>query len=316
MTASSSLHTVACLGTGAMGHGVAFLCAKAGNAVRLFGRTDESLAKGLEGIRKACALYERYGLPMPAGGTKTILERVQGFTDAGEAAHGADFVMESVAESLAVKHAVFAEAEARCPEHAILATNTSSLSVSAVSAGLRRPERFVAVHFFNPPYLMPTVEVCPGPSTAPGVKEAAAAWVTSLGNMPIVLEKEVRGFLINRIQMACLREALYMVEQGWASAETVDRAIVHSLGRRYAVTGPIESAELGGLDVFNTVLDQLCPVLGKAEQASPLIKNAVAQGRFGAKTGGGLFDWPDERVAERMGKREAHLAARMKDTGE
>lgn len=301
-----AIRTVACLGTGTMGHAVAFLAARAGYMVRLFGRTPESVRRGLEGIERASALYRENGLLSAEEGA-ALRARVTGFAHLKEAVQGADLVMESVAEDLAVKHAVCKEVEAHCAPDAILGTNTSSLSLTAIAAALQRPERFLGIHFFNPPHLMPTVEVCPGPATLPPVRALAANWVASLGNMPVLLEKEVQGYLINRIQCACLREALHIVEQGWASAETVDKAVSLSLGRRYSVTGPLESADMGGLEVFSRVLEELNPELGAARDAGPLLRGAVARGDLGIKTGKGVYDWPEERVAERRKAREDSL---------
>ena len=307
----SEIRTVACLGTGTMGHGVAFLAAKAGYAVRLFGRSRESLERGMAGIDRAIALYAENDL-MPEGSGPAIKARVTGVTALEEAASGADLVVESVAEDMAVKHEVFAAMERHAAPGTILATDTSGLSPTAICSVLKRPEHFAVIHFFSPPYLMPTVEVCPGPATLPSVRALCVRWVESLGSVPIEMEKEVQGFLINRIQYACLREACHIVEQGWASAEMVDRAIVNSLGRRYAETGPFESADLGGLDIFATTLAQLGPSLCRATEASPVVAGPAALGNFGAKTGRGIYDWPEEKTAVRRKAREKMLVAFMK----
>ena len=160
---------------------------------------------------------------------------------------------------------------------------------------------------------MPPVEISPIPATLPEVRALGARWVESLGNVPVLLEKDVQGFILNRIQAACLREALYIVEQGWASAETVDKAVGLSLGRRYTVTGPIESADMGGLDIFNAVLTQLSPVLcSRTEDAGPLIAEAVKNGHLGMKNGKGVYDWPPETIAARRNAREQSLIAFLK----
>ena len=306
------IKTVACLGTGTMGHGVAFLAAKAGYAVRLFGRTWESIDKGLAGIDRASALYEDNAL-MPKGAGAEIKSRITTVTSIEEAVDGASLVMESVAENLEIKQKTFALAERHCRPDAILATNTSSLSPSDISSPLARPENFLSIHFWSPPYLVPLVEVTPIPATLPSIPELAARWVESLGNVPIPLEKEVQGFIGNRIQAACLREALHIVEQGWASPKIVDKAIVLTLGRRYSQTGPIESADMGGLDIFKNVLGQLNPVLGARTDPGPIIDNAIQNGNLGLKTGKGVYPWPPETVAARRNAREQSLIGFMKD---
>lgn len=300
-----TIKTIACLGTGTMGHGVAFLAAKAGNKVRMFGRSGESIQRGLDSIDRAIKLYEDNEL-MPKGSGAGIKANIAGFTSIAEAVAGVDLVMESVSENMQVKHDVYTEAEKHCPEAAILATDTSSLTLSEIARVLKKPERFCAIHFFTPPYLMPTVEVCPCPSSLPSVISAAAAWVEAIGNVAIILNKEVPGFLINRIQAACVREALYIVEQGWASPETVDKAISYSLGRRYSATGPVESADMGGLDIFDAILDELGDKL-YAGKSLKLLQEAVKRGELGLKSGKGIYDWSPERIQEKRSRRERAL---------
>lgn len=305
------IRTVACLGTGTMGHGIAFLAARAGYDVRFFGRTKESIAKGMADIDRAIALYEDNGL-MPKGRSDEIKARICPFTSVEEAVADADLVMESVIEDLAVKQYIFAEAERHSRPGAILATDTSGLSLSDIASGLTHPGYFLGIHFFTPPYLMPIVEVCPIRQTLQAVRDAGVLWVRSLGNEPVVMEREVPGMIINRIQAACLREALHIVEEGLASAETVDRAIVMSLGRRYSVTGPIESADMGGLDILSSMLTQLSPALGSRSDAGPLMERAIKAGHLGMKTGKGIYEWPDEAIEARRGAREAALIAYLK----
>ena len=299
------IDTVACLGTGTMGHGVAFLAAKAGNKVRLFGRSRESIRRGLDSIDRTIRLYEDNDL-MPWGTGAAVRARITGVTSIEEAVSGADLVMESVAENLAVKHEVYSLTERHCPEKAVLATDTSGLVLSEIAGVLQKPERFCAIHFINPPYLMPTVEICPCPQTLPSVIDLAASWVEAIGNVPIILTREVPGFIINRIQSACVREALYIIEQGWASPETVDKAVSYSLGRRYSATGPVESADMGGLDIYDPLLDELGDKL-YAGQSPKLMKDLVRNGHFGLKSGKGIYDWPAERIQEKRDRRERAL---------
>ncbi|MDR3358931.1 MAG: 3-hydroxyacyl-CoA dehydrogenase family protein [Desulfovibrio sp.] len=303
---AANINTVACLGTGTMGHGVAFLAAKAGYAVKLFGRSPESIKRGLDSIDRAIALYENNKLTAAGEGDK-IRKNITGVTSLEEAAAGADLVMESVAEVLQVKRDVFAVVEAASPEHAVIATDTSGLDLEQIRTAFKRPERFLSIHFFTPPYLMPTVEVCPCSATSDFVRKTAVEWVKSIGNMPIELSTAVSGFIINRIQAAVLREAVYIVEQGWASAETVDKAVVYSLGRRYAQTGPIESADMGGWDILGALLDELGDKLCAYKKAPALVDELRAAGKLGLKTGKGYYDWPAERIQQRRSAREQTL---------
>jgi 3-hydroxybutyryl-CoA dehydrogenase len=309
---AANINTVACLGTGTMGHGVAFLAAKAGYAVNLFGRSPESIKRGLDSIDRAIALYEDNKL-MPAGEGEKIRKNVTGVTTLQEAVAGADLVMESVAEVLQVKRDVFAVVEAACPEHAVIATDTSGLDLEEIRTVFKRPERFLSIHFFTPPYLMPTVEVCPCSATLDSVRKTAVQWVESIGNMPVELSTAVPGFIINRIQAAVLREAAYIVEQGWASAETVDKAVVYSLGRRYAQTGPIESADMGGWDILGALLDELGGKLCAYKKAPALADDLRARGNLGLKTGKGYYDWPAERIQQRRAAREQTLIGFLRE---
>jgi 3-hydroxybutyryl-CoA dehydrogenase len=307
----SAINTVACLGTGTMGHGVAFLAAHAGYQVRMFGRSAESIARGLAGVDRVIATYEQNGL-LPENSGSTIKARITGVITLEHAAEGAQLVIESVAEDLQIKHEVFKIMESLCTPGTLLATNTSSLSLTEISKCLKHPENFLALHFFNPPHLATLAEVCPCSSTSPAIIKQGTAWIESLGHTPININQEIKGLIINRLQSALLREALYIVEQGWASAETVDKAMVLSLGRRYAETGPIETADMGGLDVFNKILDELPPVLCAGVKSPDIVRNTVKQGNLGMKTGKGLYNWTEARIKTRRAAREKVLLSFLK----
>ncbi len=302
---------VACLGTGTMGHGVAFLAAKAGHEVTFFGRSQESIDRGFKGVEAAIKIYVDNGL-IPAGEASGIKSRIKGVTSLQEAGQGAQLVVESVAENLSVKQDVFAAMEEVCAPDAVLATNTSGLSPTQIAAKLKKPENFVVTHFFSPPYLMPVVEIVPGEKTSTATRKLAAAWVKRIGNQPLELEKESLGFVLNRIQAACVREALYIVQQGWATPENVDLGIKYSLGRRYGVTGPLMSADLGGLDIFYALAGYTYPNLCNASEPLPLMKQCVDAGNLGAKTGKGLYDWPADKLKDILRQREQVLVSWLK----
>lgn len=306
-----NIKKVACLGTGTMGHGVAFLAAKAGCQVTFFGRSQASIARGLQAIDVAIKIYVDNGL-MPASQSDDIRSRIQGVTDLKEAGKDAQLVVESVAEDLPLKQDVFATMEEVCAPGAILATNTSGLSPTQIAAKLKKPENFVVTHFFSPPYLMPVVEIVPGRHTSNETRKLASAWVKLIGNQPLELERESLGFVLNRIQSACIREALYIVQQGWATPENVDIGIKYSLGRRYGVTGPLMSADLGGLDIFYALAGYTYPDLCNVTEPLPLMKQCVEKGDLGAKTGKGLYDWPVDKLKDTLKKREQVLVRWLK----
>lgn len=303
----NDVRTICCIGTGTMGPYMAAIFAMAGYEVRMYGRTAAGIERGYRGVSACLHSCREHGLVAPAQ-IPAAVARIKGTTVLAEAAEGADFVMESAVEDLTVKRQIFAALEELCPDRAILATNTSGLSPSAIAAGLRLPERFVAAHFMNPPHLMAAVEVVPGGATSPATVAAACELLEKLGKVPVVLKREALGFLANRLQFALLREALYIVEQGIATAETVDTAMKH-LSRRMSATGPLETADLGGLDVFADIAAYLVPDLCSSPVPPPVLAAAKAGGNLGAKTGRGFYDWSDgEKLQAVRQLRETVLA--------
>jgi 3-hydroxybutyryl-CoA dehydrogenase len=286
------------LGTGTMGHGTAVMFAKAGYNVRMYGRSPESIERGFRGIRAALETYREHQLVSDAD-IPAILGRIKGVTTLEEAAEGADFVIESVAEEIEVKRRVFAALDKLCAPHTIFATNTSGLSPTAVAEAVSRKDKLVVAHFWNPPHLVPLVEVVPGKHTSAETVDVTWKLMEQIGKKPVALKREALGFIGNRLQLALLREALYIVEQGIATPEAVDTTVKYSLGRRLGVTGPLESADLGGLDIFQSISSYLNPDLCVDSGVSPLLSDATARGDLGAKTGTGFYDWTD---AARLGK--------------
>ena len=290
-----------------MGHGTAVMFAKAGYNVKMYGRTQESIDRGMKGIRNALETYKTHQLVTEAE-VPQILARVQGMTSLEEAARDADFVIESVAEELAVKQVIFKQLDQLCPERTIFATNTSGLSPSAVAEAVSRKDKFVVAHFWNPPHLVPLVEVVPGKHTAQKTVDVTWELMEKIGKKPVALKREALGFIGNRLQLALLREALYIVQEGIATPEAVDATVRYSLGRRYGVTGPLESADLGGLDIFQNISAYLYKDLCNDSASSPLLAETVARGDLGAKTGKGFYDWTKPEVLGKLKKeREAVL---------
>ncbi|GEA18092.1 3-hydroxyacyl-CoA dehydrogenase family protein [Moorella sp. E306M] len=303
---------IAVLGTGTMGHGIALLCALAGYQVRLFGRSEDSLNRGFRNIRSGLELLAKGGL-VEASRTEGVMTNIKGFTTLAEAVTGVDFVIEAIVEDLAVKQGVFREVEALVPPHTILASTTSGLDPTKLAALTRRPERVIVTHFWNPPHLLPLVEIVRGEKTTDATVGVAMALVARLGKKPIEVKKAIPGFVGNRLQFALLREALYIVEQGWATPEDVDAAVKYSFGRRLAVTGPLESADLGGLDVFYSIQSYLNQDLCHERGPSQLLKEKVERGELGVKTGRGFYDWQDGRVLAIKKAREEDLIKRLQE---
>ncbi|VBB06884.1 3-hydroxyacyl-coa dehydrogenase signature [Lucifera butyrica] len=300
------IKTICNLGTGTMGFGTTVMFAMAGYNVRMYGRSEASITRGLAGIKAALATYYEHGLVQQPD-IAAVMGRIQGVTTLEEAAIDADFVIESVAEDIAVKQAVFTKLDGLCAGHTIFATNTSGLSPTTIAEAVGRKDKFVVAHFWNPPHLMPLVEVVPGKYTTQETVDVTWQLMEKIGKKPVALKREAMGFIGNRLQLALLREALYIVESGIASKEAVDTTVKYSLGRRLSTTGPLESADLGGLDIFYNISRYLLADLSNSTGISPLLQAAVDKGTLGAKTGSGLYEWTPEELEKIKRTREDML---------
>ncbi len=288
------IRNVAVLGAGTMGHGIAELGALASRRVVLCDVSQELLERALNMIRESLN-----GMALPGDGVSAVMERITCVTSIREAAGSADLVMECLPENLEFKQKVFKELDEIRPPDVILATNTSGLSPTAIAKGLNHPERVVVAHFWNPPQLIPLVEVVPGEKTSGEVMDRTMEWVKALGKQPVRMNKECPGFIGNRLQLALLREALYIVEQGYADVEEVDKSIIYGHGRRLPVTGPFLSADMGGLDIFHIISTYLFADLSRASEPSKLMQKLVEDGNLGLKSGKGFYDWTPE-MKEKM----------------
>ena len=284
----SGIEQVAVVGAGTMGHGIAQVAAQAGYAVRLSDTLPGAAAKGLERIRQNLDGAVERGKATAAERDAALL-RIAVSDDAADAARGADLVVEAIPEDLDLKRGLFALLDAAAPAGALLATNTSSLSVAAIAAATARPERVLGMHFFNPVHLMNLVEVVTHPGTAPDATAGAVAVARRLGKEPIVV-KDSPGFASSRLGVALGLEAMRMLEDGVASAEDIDRAM--TLGYNHPV-GPLRLTDMVGLDVRLAIARYLHRTLGDARFAPPaILERLVGEGKLGKKTGQGFFTWP------------------------
>jgi len=298
-----ALDTVAVIGNGIIGHGIAQIFASAGKQVKLIGRDPASLASARDKIAASLAEFARHGLVETAA-IPAILGRIVTSVRLEDAA-GAQFVVEAVTENLALKHDIFEKLDRICPPPAILGSS-SGQPASALIARVAHPERVIATHFWYPPQLIPLVEVCAGPQTAPEVKAWTCAVLRAAGKEPAVIDKEIPGFIGNRLQFAMLREAWALWASGAASAEAIDTVVRNSFGRRIAVTGPLESADVGGLYTMYHFGRSLMPHLDAQAEPAAKVAALVAEGADGLGNGRGVYDW-----SKRDG--QALVAARMEE---
>jgi len=282
-----SIDTGAVLGAGTMGHGIAQVCAAVGCDVRLFDIDDAAVSAGLDRIRGNLEKGIARGKVTEAE-RDAVLGNVTTTTAISEAATGADLVIEAAPESMALKESIFRDVDAAAPAHAILASNTSSLSIAQIASVVRDPSRFIGMHFFNPVHIMALVEVVWGPESSDATRDASVAFARRLGKEPIVV-RDAPGFASSRLGIVLGMEAIRMVEQDVASAEDIDKAM--ELGYRHPM-GPLKLTDLVGLDVRLGIAEYLHETLGSdAFEPPQLLRAMVAEGKLGKKSGHGFYDW-------------------------
>lgn len=283
----SSIDSVAVLGAGTMGHGIAQVCAAAGCEVRLYDIDDAAVGSGLERIGRNLDKGIERG-KVTEDEREDILARLSTTTTIVEAVSGVDLVIEAAPESMDLKERIFSEVAAAAPARAILASNTSSLSIAQIAGAVSDPARFIGLHFFNPVHIMKLVEVVSGAETSDATREASVAFARRLGKEPIVV-KDTPGFASSRLGIVLGMEAIRMVEQGVASPEDIDKAM--ELGYRHPM-GPLRLTDLVGLDVRLGIAEYLHEALGSDGFEPPeLLRRMVAEGKLGKKSGQGFYEW-------------------------
>ena len=296
--------TMAVIGNGIIGHGIAEVFAGAGWKVRLIGRDAKSLAAARARIGASLKLFVANRL-MTEAGRKAALARIKTTTSLDDARDAA-LIVEAVPEDMALKRRIFGRLDRICGGETILASSSGHL-VSELVDEVGNRERVVATHFWYPPQLIPLVEVCAGPETAPAIVPRVCEILREIGKEPVVIDKEVPGFIGNRIQFAALREAWALYAAGIASAEAIDAVVRNSIGRRLGVTGPIESADLGGLDTMVAFARFLQPHLDAAPLPPAALDRLVAAGNRGLPSGRGIYDWSSRDGAALLDARKAEL---------
>jgi 3-hydroxybutyryl-CoA dehydrogenase len=227
------------------------------------------------------------------------LRRIQFTTDLdSDLIREADLVVEAVFEDMKVKRETFAKLETRCRPDTIFCTNSSVMSPSEISRNLKYRERFVGTHFWNPAHLIPLVEVIKSDASSDKTAEAVMEVLTAVGKKPVLCKKDVPGFIANRMQHALWREAISIVERGIADAETVDKAVKYSFGLRLPQLGPLENADMVGLDLTYNIHNYILRDLENSPSPSPLVKDLRDTGKLGFKTGEGFRTWSKEKIAE------------------
>jgi 3-hydroxybutyryl-CoA dehydrogenase len=296
---------IAVIGAGLMGHGIAQVFALAGHTVTIFDASQASLDSAQARIRANLR---------DLGDDERAAERVTPVADMAQAVRDADYVVEAVLEDLALKQKLFAEIEPHVRPDTILASNTSVIPITHIMQGLQRRERTLGTHWWNPPYLVPLVEVIATEWTAPATIDFTMKLHADAGKKPAHVKKDVPGFIGNRLQHALWREAIALVENGICDAETVDTVIKAAFGRRLAVLGPLENADMVGTDLTLAIHKTVLPAIDSRPHASPYLDKLVADGRLGFKSGEGFRTWTPQQQAELRATVLQHLKnARAQD---
>jgi 3-hydroxybutyryl-CoA dehydrogenase len=274
---------IAVVGAGLMGHGIAQVAALAGWPVTLHDPSEEALASAPARVRANLAALDR---------DPAAADAIRLAADLGDAVRDADLVVEAAPEYLDVKRAVFARLDGLTRPEAILASNTSVISIGAIAEVVADPGRVLGTHWWNPPYAVPLVEVIQAPATRPAVVEQVMAALAALGKDPVHVRRDIPGFIGNRLQHALWREAFALIDAGVCDAETIDRVVTTTFGARMPVLGPMENADLIGLDLALAIQDYLLPSLDRSTEPSATLRAHVEAGELGMKTGRGLRAWP------------------------
>ncbi len=280
---------IAVIGAGLMGHGIAQLFAAAGHDVLIYDPDSDALASVPGRVR---AIFKLLG-QNPAGA-----ERVAPCADFDMTVKNADFVFEAAPEKLEIKRKIFAHLGDAAKPRAVLATNTSAIPIGGIAEGANNPCRVVGTHFWNPPFLVPLVEVVQAEKTKPAVVESTIALLDSAGKMPVHVKRDIPGFIGNRLQHALKREAIALVAAGVCDANTIDQVVKSGFGARMAVLGPMEQSDLVGLNLTLDIHKVLIPDLDRTPGPHDYLAEKVAAGDLGMSTGRGFRDWTSEEAAE------------------
>jgi 3-hydroxybutyryl-CoA dehydrogenase len=282
------MEKIAIIGAGLMGHGLALVFASAGHAVTITDPVAEARTSVKERIAATLMALER---------DETTVDRVTVRPTLDETVHEADIVIEAAPERLELKQELFASLEETAPTHALLCSNTSVIPIGRIATRVSSKHRVLGTHWWNPPYLVPLVEVIETEGTDPANVARVMELLTRLRKVPVHVRKDVPGFVGNRLQHALWREAISLVEKGVCDAETVDLVVKNSFGLRLPVLGPLENAYLVGTDLTLDIHNQVLADLEDSHMPSPLLKALVAEGKLGFKSNEGFKSWDDDSKA-------------------
>ncbi len=285
------------VGAGTIGHSIAQVFASHGFSVTLCSRRTTSLERAMNQIEANLSTLVKEKRISPSDVTSTMAN-IEITTDLESAAKSASFVMEAILEQPEAKRELFTQLDEYCSEDTIIASTTSNLNVYEL-APIKNPSRLIIHHWFAPPHIIPLVEVVPGPNTAPELIDLSVELLTKLKKRPVVMKEFVPGFIVNRIQLAVIKEVLTMIGNDWASPEDIDLAVKTSLGIRLPIVGVAQTLDFTGIDTMYDIIRSI-----DESQIPPFIKELKEKGQLGAKSGKGIYDYGELSEAEILEKRD------------
>ena len=289
---------IAIIGAGLMGHALALVFADGGHEVTVTDPFPDVLATVTDRIAATLKML---------GKDDTAVARVTPFATLAEAVKAADIVIEAAPEKLPLKQDIFEQLEQHARPETLLASNTSVIPIGQIAARVKSKHRVLGTHWYNPPYLVPLVEVIQTEGTAPETISTMMALLKDLGKVAVHVKKDVPGFVGNRMQHALWREAIALVDEGVCDAETIDLVVKSSFGRRLAVLGPMENADQVGLDLTLSIQEYLMPHLNRATEPTQTLRDLMAGGNTGFKSGQGFKTWTEDEKASLRARVADHL---------
>jgi len=291
---------------GTMGPGIAATLARGGMTVSGYDTSAEAVANSGALITGAFGVLEALGMPDNGGP-----EQIRMSDSLEDCVAGADLVVETVPEDLELKLDLLGQLDGLVSPDCVLASDTSGIPITRLQEGNSHPGRVVGMHWSNPPHIIPIIEVVAGEDTAPETVERMTALIRQINLLPILVKKDVPGFVENRVLYAIMRECVDLVEDGVIDAEALDQCVSWGIGYKLAVVGPMALLDMAGLDIYQAVGSYLNKELSTRSDVSPLITERTAAGRLGIKSGGGIFDYTPERIAElRQARAQKFVATR------
>ncbi len=308
---AEDIQKITIVGTGMIGPDVSLVCTMSGYAVTMVGLNDAEVEKGVNRYRKNLTSLVDAEIFTQAEADE-IQARLSTGTNLPEALATADIAFEAVFEKLEVKQEVFAQFDIHCPPHALLLSGTSGMSPNKIGANMTRQSQMMVCHFWNPPYLVPLVELVAHDNASQETIDTVMAFLESMGKTPVRLKKDIVGHIGNRLQHAIFREAIHLVELGVATPDDIDQVIMSSLGPRYSMIGPMEYMDATGLDLQVAVQSYLYETLADDKHSQKLLLEKYNNGDYGSKTGKGFYDWSVKSQEEMVSRQNFRFIERLK----